>query len=73
MSKVAKHLVEWVKTATTEQYVALRDVIYSQTHGATIWQVDPTLSRSAAKNKYDAEKFAIWEAQRADWNALGAG
>ena len=72
VGKVAKHLAEWVKTATTEQYVALRDVIYSQNHGATIWQVDPTLSRSAAKNKYDAEKFAIWEAQRADWNALGA-
>ena len=71
VGKVAKHLAEWVKTATTEQYVALRDVIYSQTHGATIWQVDPTLTKSAAKNKYDAEKFAIWEAQRTDWERLG--
>ena len=71
VGKVAKHLAEWVKTATTEQYVALRDVIYSQNHGATIWQVDPTLTKSAAKNKYDAEKFAIWEAQRTDWERLG--
>ena len=51
-------------------------LIYSRDHGATIHQVDPTIGTTtdplAAKQKYgSSDAFGVWEAQRADWDALG--
>ena len=78
---VQKHVREverWTKTAGAELNAKLNNLIYSREYGATIWQVDPTLSQAQARKKYgDTEVsgrklFDIWKAQRADWDALGA-
>ena len=53
----------------------LDDLIYSQEYGATIYQVDPTKKQSFYEGKTDESGNnleAVWKAQRADWNALGA-
>lgn len=53
----------------------LNDLIYSQEYGATIYQVDPTKKQSFYEGKTDESGNnleAVWKAQRADWNALGA-
>jgi len=56
----------------------LDDLIYNPEYGATIYQVDPTLSRAEAKKRYEGKAdddgndlWDVWQKQRADWNALG--
>ena len=39
---------------------------------STIEEVDPRLSRQAAKEKYSSNKFKIWESMRPKWNKLEA-
>lgn len=69
---------KWKKKAGATKYKALNDLIYSPEHGATIYQVDPTLTRAEAEKKYKGQTDAsgnslmdVWDAQRADWDALG--
>jgi hypothetical protein len=64
---------KWIASGgTKEKQKNLNDLIYSQEYGATIYQVDPTLTKAQAQKKYDDESFAIWQKQRDDWDALGA-
>ena len=67
---------KWIASGgTKEKQKNLNDLIYSQEHGATIYQVDPTKPRSTYKDKTDESGNSlekVWDAQRADWNALGA-
>ena len=57
---------------------AFDNLIYSRVHGATIYQVDPDLTRAQAEKRYGEQKnkdgrrmIDIWELQRKDWNSLG--
>ena len=64
---------KWIASGgSKEKQKNLNDLIYSQEYGATIYQVDPTLTKAQAQKKYDDESFAIWQKQRDDWDALGA-
>jgi hypothetical protein len=67
---------KWYKSATVEQREAMDNLIYSREHGATIYQVDPTLSKAEAKKRYSEpvdgnDLFAVWEKQRNDWRKIG--
>ena len=67
---------KWYKSATVEQREAMDNLIYSREHGATIYQVDPTLTRAEAKKRYSEpvdgnDLFAVWEKQRNDWQEIG--
>ena len=39
----------------------------------TVNEVDPSLTRDAAKQKYgfDTERFVVWEEMQANWNFIG--
>ena len=67
---------KWIASGgTKEKQKNLNDLIYSQEYGATIYQVDPTKPRGTYKGKTDESGNsleAVWDAQRADWNALGS-
>ncbi len=66
---------KWIASGgSKEKQKNLNDLIYSQEYGATIYQVDPTRPRSDYKDKTDESGNSladVWDAQRADWNALG--
>ena len=67
---------KWYKSATEEQREAMDNLIYSREHGATIYQVDPTLTETEARKQYSEpvdgnDLFEIWRAQRTDWRKLG--
>ena len=71
---------KWYKNATPEQVQAFKNVIYSREYGATVTQVDPTLTRDAAKDKYEGQTdssgndlWAIWQRQHQEWNKIGPG
>ena len=49
----------------------LDDVALSTAHGSTIYQVNPRLTESEAKERYTKEKMRVWKAQRPSWNKLG--
>jgi len=72
-----REVERWSNKAGIEKNQALNNIIYSRNHGATIWQVDPTLTQAQARKKYgDTEVsgrklFDVWKDQRADWNTLG--
>jgi hypothetical protein len=70
---VVDKVAAWSKNAGQTKTLALDNVIYSRDYGSTITQVDPTLTRSEAQTKYknDAEKMAVWDKQRKDWDSLG--
>jgi hypothetical protein len=61
----------WHNSAGAEKVRAFKNLIYSRDYGATVYQVDPTLTETEAKNRYDDEKFAVWKKQRSDWNEIG--
>jgi hypothetical protein len=67
-------VVAWVDKAGDAKKETLDRLIYNDKYGATIYQVDPTLTAAQAKKRYakDSEKMAVWNEQRKDWNALGA-
>ena len=67
--KVAKEVSTW-SNANEEQKKLLDDVIYSLEYGATIFQVDPKLTRKQAEAQYDTEKFEIWKKNQDRWNNL---
>ncbi|MEK9895938.1 MAG: hypothetical protein VW518_05865, partial [Burkholderiaceae bacterium] len=71
---------KWYKNATPEQVQAFKNVIYSREYGATVTQVDPTLTRDAAKERYEGKTdssgndlWAIWQRQHQEWNKIGPG
>jgi hypothetical protein len=72
-----REVEKWSNKAGIEKNQALNNIIYSRDYGATIWQVDPTLTQAQARKKYgDTEVsgrklFDVWKDQRADWNTLG--
>jgi len=67
-------VVAWVGSVSDAKKATLDRLIYNDKYGATIYQVDPTLTAAEAKKRYakDSDKMGVWNAQRADWNALGA-
>ena len=63
----------WVKDAGREQAELLDNIVYSEEHGATIYQVDPTKQRSDYKGKTDEsgnDLEAVWVAQQEQWKKL---
>ena len=68
----------WVKDAGIDAKEALDRIVYSDEYGATIYQVDPTLTESEAKKRYkdkfdtsgNKDLFDIWKKQRKDWDSL---
>ena len=78
INKILESYDAWAKK-NIEQKQLLDNIIYSQEHGATIYQVDPTLSRAEAKKKYgkqtaqdDRNLFEVWEANQKQWKKLNA-
>jgi hypothetical protein len=67
-------VVSWVDKVSDAKKETLDRLIYNDKYGATIYQVDPTLTAAEAKKRYakDSDKMAVWNEQRKDWNALGA-
>ena len=67
-------VVSWVGSVSDAKKDTLDRLIYNDRYGATIYQVDPTLTAEQAAKRYakDSDKMDVWKAQRADWNALGA-
>jgi len=70
---------KWAKK-NVEQKQLLDNIIYSQEHGATIYQVDPTLTEAEAKKKYsgqtaldDRNLFEVWKANQEQWKKLNKG
>ena len=65
--------------AAQKRKEALDRLIYSNDYGATIYQVDPTKPKGAYINKDGTPRtdndnndlLEVWNAQRADWNAMG--
>jgi len=65
--------------AAQKRKEALDRLIYSNDYGATIYQVDPTKPKGAYINKDGSPRtdndnndlLEVWNAQRADWNAMG--
>ena len=70
---------KWVKsTGTSGLLDKFNNLIYSLDHGATIYDVDPSLSKGAAVLKYGKRQaedgkylIDVWSEQQAEWNALG--
>jgi len=65
-------VADWAR-ANPEKNKTLGELIYSQEFGATIHQVDPTLTEDQARKKYglDSDAFITWKEQRKYWDALG--
>ena len=65
----------WRAKAGRKGQEHLDNLIYNENYGATIYQVDPTKPRKAYEGKTDEsgnDLGKVWDAQRKDWNALGA-
>jgi hypothetical protein len=71
-----KPIERWFDNATPEQTKLINDIIYSREYGATIFQVDPTLSRAEAEKKYKGKPkdgndlWAIWQENQKQWSKL---
>ncbi len=79
INKVLESYDAWAKK-NVEQKQLLDNIIYSQEHGATIYQVDPTLTEAEAKKKYsgqtaldDRNLFEVWKANQEQWKKLNKG
>jgi hypothetical protein len=79
INKVLKAYNKWANK-NLEQKQLLDNIIYSQAHGATIYQVDPTLTEAEAKKKYseqtaldDRNLFEVWKANQEQWKKLNKG
>jgi hypothetical protein len=79
INKVLASYDAWAKK-NLEQKQLLDNIIYSQEHGATIYQVDPTLTRVEAKKRYGNQTaqdnrnlFEVWEANQKQWSRLNKG
>ena len=72
-----KPIERWFDNATPEQTKLINDIIYSREYGATIFQVDPTLTRAEAEKKYKGKPdkdandlWAIWQENQKQWQKL---
>jgi len=66
---------QWRAKAGKEGQAHLDNLIYNESFGATIYQVDPNKKRSDYEGQTDEsgnDLAKVWDAQRADWKALGA-
>jgi len=79
INQVLKAYDTWAKK-NKEQKDLLNNVIYDQEYGATIYQIDPTLTRAEAKKKYGNQTaedsrnlFEVWEANQKQWKKLNGG
>ena len=75
IDRVLDNYKAWKKKNPKERD-ALNRLVYSQEYGATIYQVDPTKPRSVYEGKVgrgNADLDRIWDAQRKDYDAMGAG
>lgn len=79
INQVLKAYDAWAKK-NKEQKDLLNNVIYDQEYGATIYQIDPTLTRAEAKKKYGNQTaedsrnlFEVWEANQKQWKRLNGG
>lgn len=78
IDKVINDAKSWTKKAGPKAYSTLNRVIYNSEYGATIYQVDPTLTLSQAKDKYgnmpsidpSRTKFEVWKQNQKEWNKL---
>ena len=78
VEKVINDATAWAKKAGPKAYSTLNRVIYNPEYGATIYQVDPTLTLSQAKDKYEnvpsidpsRTKFEVWKQNQKEWNKL---
>ena len=66
-----------VRQRNSEQTKLINDIIYSREYGATIFQVDPTLTRAEAEKKYKGKPdkdlndlWAIWQENQKQWQKL---
>jgi|14_taG_2_1085336.scaffolds.fasta_scaffold00779_1 hypothetical protein len=73
-----KPIERWFDNATPEATKLFNDIIYSREYGATIFQVDPTLTRAEAEKKYKGEPdddgnnlWEIWQENQKRWKELG--
>ena len=72
-----KPIERWFDKTSEDQTALFNDIIYNREYGATIFQVDPTLSRADAKKKYEGKPdkdgndlWAIWQENQKQWNKL---
>jgi hypothetical protein len=72
-----KPIERWFDNATSEQTELINDIIYSREYGATIFQVDPTLTRAEAEKKYRGKPdndgndlWKIWQENQKQWQKL---
>ena len=70
-SALAK-IISWAKN-NKDKKITLDNIIYSSDYGATIHQVDPTLTVTQASQRYgkDPDKMEVWKKQREYWDSLG--
>ena len=68
---IANSMKNWIGDTEGSNGEALLDkLIYDKDIGATIHNVNPLLSKNAARKVYDAEKMDIWEQQRDTFREL---
>tara|TARA_R110000772_G_scaffold57643_1_gene130377 strand:- start:2521 stop:8787 length:6267 start_codon:yes stop_codon:yes gene_type:complete len=79
INKVLESYDAWAKKDVAQKEL-LNNIIYDQEYGATIYQVDPTLTRAVAKKKYgnrtaedSRNLFEVWEANQEQWTKLKEG
>lgn len=75
--KIIQPMEKWFDNTTPEQVKRFNDIIYSREYGSTIFQVDPKLSVSEARKKYQGKPdksgndlWAIWQKNHEQWKKL---
>jgi hypothetical protein len=79
VDEVSAKFAEWANSVDSKVVDSFNTLIYSTEFGATIFNVDPSLTKVEAKKKYEGKKakgsnkdlFAVWQAQQKHWNAIG--
>ena len=75
--KIIQPMEKWFDNTTPEQVERFNNIIYSREYGSTIFQVDPKLSVSEARKKYQGKPdksgndlWAIWQKNHEQWKKL---
>tara|TARA_Y100000385_G_scaffold271010_1_gene310567 strand:+ start:1531 stop:8238 length:6708 start_codon:yes stop_codon:yes gene_type:complete len=75
--KIIQPMEKWFDNTTPEQVKRFNDIVYSREYGSTIFQVDPKLSVSEARKKYQGkldkssnDLWAIWQKNHEQWKKL---
>ena len=79
INKVLESYDAWAKNNVAQKEL-LDNIIYDQEYGATIYQIDPTLTEGQAKKKYGNQTaedgrnlFEVWKANQEQWKRLLGG